>query len=214
MSSLLAWLGVACLSGAWVLAADFYGTVDPIDIEIFTLPTLTVPGSWIWPSLALVGVALLCWVPLRLPRVRDAAIAGVLVLPGLLVLSWPGRFGPLLICLGLVLGARAGLDARWRWAGIVGRGMLLAGALWLVLGLVMFAYEGLTARSPVLPAPLTHVLAFVARLVGIDVAGGGRNSHNLQTRIKQCHAHRHRIVNPRITIDQYLPGHRSVNSQT
>ena len=50
MSSLLAWLGVACLSGAWVLARDFYGTVDPIDIEIFTLPTLLVRGWWIWPS--------------------------------------------------------------------------------------------------------------------------------------------------------------------
>ncbi|MHC5071075.1 MAG: DUF4350 domain-containing protein [Planctomycetota bacterium] len=158
---LLGWLGLACLSGAWVLAVGFHGSTH---------------WAW-WSSLALSGAILLSWVPLRLPQPRDAVVAAILVwlaalLLAALVLPWPGLLGPLAVGVGLVLAA---LHVRWPWCGRIGRIFVLAGTVWLLLGIVMFGYEALTARSPLLPPLLTEILAFLARLAGIDVAVDGGN---------------------------------------
>lgn len=151
---LTAWLGVACLAGAWFLAADFYGR--PIEaLEYF------------WVGLALVGTLALSAVPVRIPTPRTAWIAAVLVLPALAVARPEEQFGLLLLAAGLGLTT---LTPRIPRLGHFGRGAMLAGALWIFQGLMLFVYSAVTARTALMPEVLAEAVATIARWAGIHVA--------------------------------------------
>ena len=148
------WIGVACLAATWLLGLSYYYNAFPAA----------------WAVLVAVGTLLL-WGTWRAPGRRvDAAVAVVLLLPALWIMPWPYRAAPLLIGVGLLiqlvpLGRRVGLG--------LGGGAVGSGVIFTAQALVMWGYEYLTARSHELPRAFAHVVAGVARLLGIDASADG-----------------------------------------
>jgi hypothetical protein len=185
---ILAWIGLAFLSASWLFAIGYYTQPD------LTLSWLVehfggTYGNWpdppLWPFL--VGVGALCLAsvkPCRLGITRSL-VSVLLCVPGLLLLPWPYRAGPLLVTCGLVFSCAAELlpsagrtaaGVSWfvRWTGgALGRiaaALLLAGVALLAQAVVLEWYQAQTAYSHELPWPLRQLIGGVGRCLGIDLA--------------------------------------------
>ncbi len=147
-------LGVALLSGCWLLGSGYYFPADPLACAVvLALAVLTLGGS----------------VQRPFPR-RQAWIAMALLVPMAWYAPWPLRAAPLLILIGLAAGL---LPIPRRWPRWLGQGAVVAGLILLVQALAMALYAGQTARSHDLPWPLPHMLAWIARLLGTEAVTDG-----------------------------------------
>lgn len=146
------WFGLALASAAWLFASEFFGYTPPL----------------LWLGLAIASVPSFVTVPVALPGPRTALIAAALALPAAVLGPWPAAFGPLLLALGLLASVLAS-----RFARAVSRGFIVAGSVWLLLGVTMLTYESFTSVSPGLPMFLKQLLAGTLRLVGIHVTIDG-----------------------------------------
>lgn len=147
---------------AWLLASGFCGA--PV------LGTGADAEPVHWELLALIGVACMLGYPLPVAHPRDAALGGLLFLLVALLSPWPVGFGPLLVALGLGVGI-----VNPDWGRRVGGGLALSGVVLIVLGIVMFGYESLTARSAILPSWISESIVQVARFAQADLAVDGGN---------------------------------------
>ncbi|MBN2492785.1 MAG: hypothetical protein JXQ29_18195 [Planctomycetes bacterium] len=151
-----AWVGVACLAASWLFGLSYYHGAEPA----------------VWAVLVTAGTLLLSRRPVHAGRPLPAAIAALLVVPALWLAPWPWKAAPLLVVVGLAVGAL--LPPR-RWAQALGHGAFTAGVVLLVQSLLVFLYESVTARLPIVPEALRDLLAATARLAGMDAAVDGPN---------------------------------------
>lgn len=157
-----AWVGVALLASAWLFGLHYYHA--------------PVPGIWL--VLIGLGSALLACRPSRdlRPRPGERAVAGIaliLCLPAVVfVAPWPWWSSLALIPFGLALFA---LPVRPRWPAGLGYGLVSGGVILAAQSLVLFGYETLTARAPILPEGLCDFLAWLARLVNMEAVVDGPN---------------------------------------
>ncbi|HUT95117.1 MAG TPA: hypothetical protein VMY37_37025 [Thermoguttaceae bacterium] len=150
-----AWIGLALLSGSWLLGLSYYQ-----------------PANWpAWGVVVVLGTVLLASRPERLPARRDMGVALAMLLPAVWLMPWPYRAAPLLIVIGLVLQL---LRIPPRWPRPVGWGAVKAGMVLSAQALALLAYASRTARSHDLPRPLPQLLGWAASLFGVDAAVHGQ----------------------------------------
>lgn len=149
-----AWVGIALLSCSWLWGLYYYRPAN----------------GWLWAAAVLGGVLGLRGLPLRLPSRPQAGLAVLVLLPVIWWTAWPYRAAPLGVAAGLGLGLLPIPGGRPRPAS---QGLAAAGLVLLVQGLVLWAYQSLTARSHELPWPLPEALHALAALLGIDAAVSG-----------------------------------------
>jgi hypothetical protein len=185
---ILAWIGLALLSASWLFAIGYYTEPDLPLSWLFARFGGTY-GNWpdpaVWSLLVVAGTLCLASLkPWRLGPIRS--LMGLLLsIPALLVLPWPYGAAPLLLMCGLGLSLVAGLfpgeDRRASrpprtvlWIGrILGRlatGSILAACILLAQGVLLEAYQSLTACNHELPRPLPELIGGVGRCLGIDLA--------------------------------------------
>lgn len=154
MARLLPWLGLFLLASGRLHASEFFGASSLLT----------------WLTFLLAGTALLTSLrPTSNPDSRSYLIGAALVLPSLLVLGEPERIGACVLVAGLLLTALRPGRAATRLA----HGMAIAGASWLLMGLTIFVYGSITARTPMLPDFLIDSIAMLGRLAGIHLAVDG-----------------------------------------
>lgn len=150
-----AWIGLALLSGSWLLGLSYYQ-----------------PANWpAWGVVVVLGTVLLASRPARPPARREMGVALAMLLPAVWLMPWPYRAAPLLIVIGLVLQL---LRIAPRWPRSVGWGAVKAGMVLLAQALALLAYASQTARSHDLPRPLAQLLGWAASLFGVDAAVHGQ----------------------------------------
>lgn len=171
---MFAWIGVALLSVSWLVGVGYYHV-----------------ANWpAWAALLVTGTVCLAGFNVRLPSVRDAAAAMLLLVPACVVAAWPYRAAFLLVAGGLAMELlRAGVAAaamrpdRPGSAGCAGGGcrvlecwrrlsvgIVAAGCILIVQAVGLEAYMAMTARSHELPGPLPWVLGAAAHALGVDSA--------------------------------------------
>ena len=94
----------------------------------------------------------------------------MMLLPAIALVPWPYRMAPLLVFVGLVLGA---LPIPRRWPGVFASALIMAGVILIVQSLAILGYEYATARSHELPWPLPDLLYGISRLLGVRAALDG-----------------------------------------
>jgi len=151
-----AWIGMALLATSWLFGLGYYHQAD---------------WTW-WIVLAAAGTALLIGPVRRMPSPLAAVIAAAAVIPAVWMLRWPYRLAPALLAAGLVIGA---LPSPRQWPRRLGGAVAAVGAILLAQAVAMEAYEALTARTHLLPAPLGALLAAGLRLLGADAAYDGQH---------------------------------------
>jgi hypothetical protein len=156
MNTLRSWIAVALLAGSWMFGLGYFYPADYLT----------------WAGMLTVAAILLFGTPVPLPGRREMAAAIVLLLPAAIWSPWPYAVIPIFLILGLLL-ALPSLSMKWLM--YLGQGILAAGGILLIQGLVVAAYVAQTARSHELPWPLPDFLAAVARLFSIDAAFDGVN---------------------------------------
>jgi hypothetical protein len=149
-----AWIGLALLSASWLFGLGYYHDAN----------------WWAWVMLVAAGAALLTVVHVRRPTAAQSVAAAVMLLPAIGLVPWPYRAAPLLIFVGLVLGA---IPIPRRWPGVLASALVLAGVVLMVQSLAILGYEYATARSHELPWPLPNLLYAISRLLGIRAALDG-----------------------------------------
>jgi hypothetical protein len=178
------WLGTALLAGSWLMGMGYYLPASPM----------------MWIVVVLVGAALLAERSqesgVRSQETeggrgkaegggREPLLALVLLLPAVWFFPWPYRAGPLLLAVGLglrLVGQHAKLPADRQvgnlphgqgWLQWPVNGAAAAGVVLLVQAVVIECYARWTARSHDLSTPLPDLLAFTARLMGVDATADG-----------------------------------------
>ncbi|MCB9871965.1 MAG: hypothetical protein H6837_19080 [Planctomycetes bacterium] len=154
MRTLLVWLGLAGLACAAVLAEEFYGSAS----------------TTVWCALIGVSVPCLAFAPVHFPIGRRALWAALLVAPAAVALPWSHAVGPLLILVGSTLSFGA---ARKRWLASAGQALSLGGMQWLLMALVLFVYQAVTARVAEVPSWMVEGFAMLARLAGVEATADG-----------------------------------------
>jgi hypothetical protein len=179
---MLAWFGVALLSISWLVGLGYYHL-----------------ANWtVWIAAVVAGTLCLAGFKIRLPGVRDGAMAFLLALPACFVAPWPYRAGLILLAAGLALGTiwrtivpRAKISevcdtsngpvkkglAGWLLNAYcrLSTAVLVSGCILIAQALGLEIYMAATARSHELPGPLAHVLGAAAKALGIDSAVYGSN---------------------------------------
>ena len=151
-----AWIGAALLAASWLFGLSYYHQ-----------------AQWPWWALLVAGgVLLLVGRQWPVPPAPAALIAAAALIPAIWLLRWPYRIGPLLLAVGLVLGA---LPLPRRWPRRLGAAAAAAGLILLAQTVAMEAYEALTARTHLLPAPLGRLLAAAVGLLGVDATYDGQH---------------------------------------
>ena len=148
------WIAVALLSASWMWGLEFY------------IPT----NGWTWSLAIIAAILLLATSPRRLPCRTNAAIAAVLTLPTLWMISWPYGAIPLFLILGLLPLSLPNAPQRIR---ALGWGSVRTTAILAGQAIVLRAYIWWTARSHDLPEPGPTLVAWVARLLGADASTNG-----------------------------------------
>ncbi|MBN1911987.1 MAG: hypothetical protein JW818_19855 [Pirellulales bacterium] len=145
------WIGVAMLASSWTIGLGYYR-----------------PASWwFWALTIVLGTLLLDVRTVRLPSRRERLVAGVGLLPVLVLVPWPWAIAVTLLVLGLLLGLTPIPRA---WPERLGTKALVAGAVLTAQAGAMAAYAHAMARSHDLPGAATWLLGQIARLTGADVA--------------------------------------------
>lgn len=175
------WIAVALLSAGWLYATDFYYAGMPVVAAVA----------------AVLAVVLLARAPLRLPAPIVALVGAALALPALLVAPWPYTAIPALAMVGCLLQAARPPQ---RWPAALGRGALAAAAILTVQALVLFGYESLTARTPIMASGLRTLLADMFTLLGMDCAADGQELVVFAMRGKQPIAATWNLIADPITV--------------
>ena len=157
-----AWLAIALLSASWLMGLNYYQE----------------PNLWAWSCTIAAAVLLLCGVTTRLPSRLELVVCLALALPAIWIAPGIYRVIPALMIAGLALHV---LPIPLRWTRRLGTAALIGGGVLLFQSLAMYAYEAAAAPSHELPAPLAHLLAGLARLMGADAAAGNNNNVELFT---------------------------------
>ncbi|HOW70771.1 MAG TPA: hypothetical protein PKY77_09230 [Phycisphaerae bacterium] len=154
----LAWVGLAVLSGSWLLGQDYYESARPFP----------------WLCAVVLGSLFLVGVTDRIPRRGQATLALLMLLVCFGLLLPRLESSPLPLGLAPILLAVGSVFVLLPLPGVVRRGLggagLAAGLVVLTQQLVLLVYEVLTSRSHDLPSPLPRVLAAIASLAGADAA--------------------------------------------
>jgi hypothetical protein len=148
------WIGLALLSASWLFGLSYYHDAN----------------WWVWAMLVAAGTGLLTAVHIRRPTAGQSAAAALMLLPAIGLAPWPYRAVPLLIFVGLVLGA---VPIPRRWPGVLASALILAGVVLAAQSLAILGYEYVTARSHELAWPLPNLLYAISRLLGIRAALDG-----------------------------------------
>ena len=148
------WLATLLLAGSWLFGVQYYR--PPWE-----------PG---WGAMVLAGLGLLYGRGPRWTCVRTAYVALLLLVPPILVASWPLRAVPLSFFLGILLQI---VPIPRAWPSLVGRGLCTGGLILGAQAIGIFLYRCGTARSHELPGILADVPSAVAKLVGIAAADAG-----------------------------------------
>jgi len=148
------WIGLALLSASWLFGLSYYHDAN----------------WWAWAILVAAGTGLLTAVHIRTPTATQSLTAALMLLPPIVLAPWPYRMAPLLIFVGLVLGA---LPIPRRWPGILASALILGGVILTAQSLAILGYQYLTARSHELPWPLPSLLYTILRLLGVQAALDG-----------------------------------------
>lgn len=150
------WIGLALLSASWLFGLSYYHGAE-----------------WLaWVILVAAGTVLLMGVDIRRPMAVESIAAAVMLLPAIFLAPWPYRAAPLLIFVGLVLGA---VPIPRRWPRVLASALILAGIILTVQSLALLGYEYVTARSHELPWPWPGLLYAISRLLGIQAGLDGTN---------------------------------------
>ncbi|MFO7899699.1 MAG: hypothetical protein R6V58_11650 [Planctomycetota bacterium] len=148
---ILRWLGLALLAFSWLLGLNYY--------------QVPAPGAW-WIVVA-AGSLLLAGSLRGMPDRWTATVAGLLMIPALVVTPWPYA-----MALWLIVG---GLAVQWlpvpeRWRARLGSIGLVSGTVLLAQAVTLLGYASVTGRSHELPGPLAHLVGAVAGLLGMGGA--------------------------------------------
>ena len=151
-----AWIGLALLAGLWLLWVDYYH--QPV-------------AAWLSALVLVIGVVLLGAAPARLPNRGAAAVGGVLALAAVWLVPWPYNVGPILIVVGLAIGA---MPVPSPWDRRLGGTALAAGVVLLAQWVALAGHQEFTARYAQLPMLLSRMLEQVVRLMGMDASFNGQ----------------------------------------
>ncbi len=147
---------MALLSASWLFGVSYYHD-----------------AQWLaWSIIVSAGTALLIGANIRRPTVLESMIAALLLLPAIDLAPWPYRAAPLLIFIGIILGA---VPIPRRWPGACASALMLAGMILLAQSLAILGYEYVTARSHELFRPFSYLLYAISRLLGFRAALDGTN---------------------------------------
>jgi hypothetical protein len=161
------WIGLALLSASWLFGLSYYHDAQWLAWAIFVAAgTGLFIGVDIRRPTALESAA-----PVVLLRKSEAAGA-VMLLPAICLAPWLYRVAPLLIFVGLVLGA---VPIPRRWPKVFASALILVGIILLAQSLAILGYECITAKSHELVWPWPGLLYVISRLLGFQTALDGTN---------------------------------------
>jgi len=149
-----AWIGIALLSGSWMLGTGYYQAANQ------TASTILV----------LLGILFLSGTIGRLPQHRQLAVSLALLLPAIVVLPWPEKTVPLTIGFGLAL---ALVPIPRSWPRPIAKGAIVAGVVMLTQAVVLSIYKTQTARNHDMPYSLSYLISRIVSLMGLDAAANG-----------------------------------------
>ena len=149
------WIGVALLSGSWLLGTGFYEPARP--------------GAW---AVAMLLGAGFLWGAAPIPSRRTSLTAAAMLVPAAVVFPWPYRAAFVAMVTGL---AAACLPRPRPSRSGFGGAAIASGAILGAQGVALLGYAVVTSRSHDAPPWVASVLAALARLAGADAASTGTN---------------------------------------